>query len=151
MQAASPAIESSRIFALLGVGLDSLEVLAYIIMVIAGFSVFISLYNALKDRKYDLAIMRTLGASKVKLFALTIVEGVVITFLGGVIGFVLGHLILLFISSKTSQSADFIEAFNVLPNEFLIVAAAIAIGIIASIIPAIKAYKTTISKTLASK
>src|SRR5690606_26159134 len=53
MQAASPAIESSRIFALLGVGLDSLEVLAYVIMAIAALSIFISLYNALKQRKYD--------------------------------------------------------------------------------------------------
>src|SRR5690606_1820466 len=35
MQAASPAIESSRLFSLLGVGLDSLAILAYVIMVIA--------------------------------------------------------------------------------------------------------------------
>src|SRR5690606_8225346 len=70
MQAASPAIESSRLFSLLGVGLDSLAILAYVIMVIAGLSVFISLYNALKERKYDLAVMRSIGASKTKLFSL---------------------------------------------------------------------------------
>src|SRR5690606_14430492 len=33
MQAASPAIESTRLFSLLGVGLDSLAILAYVIMV----------------------------------------------------------------------------------------------------------------------
>ena len=87
MQAASPALETARLFSLLGVGIDSLEILAYIIMIIAGLSVFISLYNALKDRKYDLAIMRTMGASKIKLFSMLIVEGLVITCIGGLLGF----------------------------------------------------------------
>ena len=151
MQAASPAIESSRIFSLLGVGFDSLEILAYVIMAIAGFSVFISLYNAMKDRKYDLAIMRTLGASKIKLFTITVVEGLVITSIGGFIGLILGHLILYYIGLQTSQSADFIKAFSVQPNEFLILVMGLVIGILASIIPALKAYQTTISNTLASK
>lgn len=151
MQAASPAIESSRIFSLLGVGFDSLEILAYVIMVIAGFSVFISLYNAMKDRKYDLAIMRTLGATKAKLFTLTVVEGLVITLIGGVLGLILGHGILYYISLQTSESADFIQAFSLNPNELIILIAAVLIGVLASIIPAIKAYQTTISNTLSSK
>jgi putative ABC transport system permease protein len=151
MQAASPAMESSRIFSLLGVGFDSLGILAYVIMIIAGFSVFISLYNAMKDRKYDLAIMRTLGATKAKLFALTVVEGLVITLIGGIIGLILGHSILYYISLQTSESADFIQAFAIHPNEFVILIAAILIGVLASIIPAIKAYQTTISNTLSSK
>src|SRR5690606_12781393 len=54
MQAASPALESARLFSLLGIGIDSLQVLAYVIMFMAALSVFISLYNALKSRKYDL-------------------------------------------------------------------------------------------------
>lgn len=151
MQAASPAIESSRIFSLLGVGLDSLAILAYVIMLIAALSVFISLYNALKDRRYDMAIMRTMGATKTKLFTLVVAEGLVITLIGGVIGLLLGHSILYYISTQTSQSADFIEAFKLYPNELLILAAAIALGVIAALIPAFKAYNTTISKTLASK
>lgn len=151
MQAASPAIESSRIFSLLGVGLDSLAILAYVIMFIAALSVFISLYNALKERRYDMAIMRTMGATKTKLFALVIVEGLVITLIGGCIGLLMGHSALYYISTQTSQSADFIEAFKLYPNEVLILVTAILLGVIAALIPAFKAYNTTISKTLSSK
>ncbi len=151
MQAASPAIESSRIFSLLGVGLDSLAILAYVIMLIAGLSVFISLYNALKDRKYDMAIMRTMGATKTKLFSLVIVEGLIITGIGGIIGLLFGHTMLYFISTQTSESADFIEAFKIYPNEIWILIAAIALGLLAALIPSFKAYRTTISKTLASR
>ncbi|MFZ4262339.1 ABC transporter permease [Sphingobacterium sp. HJSM2_6] len=151
MQAASPALESARLFSLLGVGIDSLEILAYVIMIIAGLSVFISLYNALKDRQYDLAIMRAMGASKFKLFNLLIVEGLVITCIGGLLGLVLGHAGLYYIGTQTSQSGDFINAFKVYPMEWLILLGACLIGIIASIIPAIKAYQTTISTILGNK
>ncbi len=151
MQAASPALETARLFSLMGVGIDSLEILAYVIMIIAGLSVFISLYNALKDRKYDLAIMRTLGASKIKLFTMLIVEGLVITFIGGILGLVIGHIGLYFISTQTSQSADFIQAFQIYSKEWLILITACLIGVIASIIPAVKAYNTTISTILGNK
>ncbi|MCS4228973.1 FtsX-like permease family protein [Sphingobacterium sp. BIGb0165] len=151
MQAASPAMESTRLFSLLGVGIDSLAILAYVIMFIAGLSVFINLYNALKQRKYDLAIMRTLGASKGKLFNIVLLEGLTITIVGGLIGLLLAHLALYYISNQTSQSADFIEAFKLHPKELIFLLVACLIGVLAALIPAIKAYKTSISGTLSNK
>src|SRR5690606_2974461 len=151
MQAASPAMESTRLSSLLVVGLDSPAILAYIIMLIAGLSVFISLYNALKDRKYDLAIMRSMGASQTKLFGLVLVEGLVITLIGGIVGLLLGHGALYLIGQQTSESADFIEAFNIHGQELVLVIAACLLGILAAIIPAIKAYQTSISTILADR
>lgn len=151
MQAASPALETARLFSLMGVGIDSLEILAYIIMIIAGLSVFISLYNALKDRKYDLAIMRTLGASKIKLFTLLIVEGLVITLIGGIIGLLLGHFGVYLIGQQTSQSADILPVFQLYGKEWLILMIACLIGIVSAFLPAIKAYRTSISTILGNK
>ncbi|RYG07533.1 MAG: ABC transporter permease, partial [Chitinophagaceae bacterium] len=62
LQSASPAMESTRLFSLIGVGVDTLQWFAVLIMLIAAISVFVNLYNSLKERNYDLAIMRTLGA-----------------------------------------------------------------------------------------
>lgn len=151
MQAASPALETARLFSLMGVGIDSLEILAYVIMIIAGLSVFISLYNALKDRKYDLAIMRTLGASKIKLFTLLIVEGLVITLIGGVVGLLIGHFGVYLIGKQTSQSADILPVFQLYGKEWLILLSACIIGIISALLPALKAYKTSISTILGNK
>jgi len=151
MQAASPAIESTRLFSLLGVGLDSLAILAYIIMAIAGLSVFISLYNALKDRKYDLAVMRALGASQIRLFGLVLAEGLAITGIGGILGLLMGHTALFFIGQQTSESADFIQVFALDINELWIILTACSIGIVAAILPAGKAYGTPISIILAEK
>lgn len=151
MQAASPAMESTRLFSLLGAGIDSLAILAYVIMLIAGLSVFINLYNALKQRKYDLAIMRTLGASKGKLFNIVLLEGLIITIVGGLVGLLFAHLALYYISNQTSQSADFIEAFRLHPKELVFLLVACLIGVLAALIPAVKAYRTSIAGTLSNK
>jgi len=149
MQAASPALESARLFSLLGVGIDSLQMLAYIIMFMAAFSVFISLYNAFKSRKYDLAIMRTLGASRGKLFGIVIVEGVMITVFGAMLGIVLGHLAMYMISLQAGNAGSLISAFQFEPQEAWLLAIGVLIGFVAAVIPAMKAYNTSISETLA--
>ncbi|MEL7220550.1 MAG: ABC transporter permease, partial [Bacteroidota bacterium] len=76
MQAASPAFETARLFTLIGTGVEVVNGFAYLIIFIAGLSIFISLYNSLKQRTYDLAIMRAMGASSRFLFLHVIVESV---------------------------------------------------------------------------
>ena len=51
-------------------------------MLAAGLSVFIALTNALEERRYDLAVMRMLGAGRGKLFGLLVLEGLMLALLG---------------------------------------------------------------------
>lgn len=148
MQAASPAFESARLFSLLGIGIDSLEILAYVIMLMAALSVFISLYSSLKRRKYDLAIMRTLGASQGKLFGIVISEGILLTFVGAVMGIAVGHLIFHLIGMQAGNTVTLLEAAILLPQEVWLLVIGMVIGFLAAVIPAIKAYRTSISQTL---
>lgn len=149
MQAASPAQESTRLFSLIGVGVDTLQWFAILIMFIAAISVFVNLYNSLKERNYDLAIMRTLGASRTKLFMIIIAEGIMLTLAGTIIGIILGHLVLEFIGSNQESSQAQLTGFVLLYHEIYLFVAGLAIGIFAAIIPAIQAYKSNISKILA--
>ena len=150
MQAASPAFETQRLFSLLGIGVDMLLAFAYIIILISGLSIFISLYNALKDRKYDLAIMRSLGASQGKLFFHVILEGIIITILGGLIGLLLGHGLMETLAGLYEKSDDIgITGFIFVNQELYVLLIAIGVGILAAILPAINAYRTDISKVLA--
>ena len=61
-----------------GVGVDVLRGFALVLVFSAALSVFIALYNALEERRYDLAIMRTLGASPSRLMALLLGEGMLL-------------------------------------------------------------------------
>lgn len=150
LQAASPAFEMARLLNIVGVGVDVVQGFAYLIIFIAGLSVFIALYNSLKERKYDLAIMRSMGASRMKLLLHIILEGMIITFLGGLTGFVLGHGVVELIGSMTSDGGQVSNTGRIfLTEELLIIVISFALGVVASLIPAITAYRTDISKVLA--
>ncbi|QNK61763.1 ABC transporter permease [Pedobacter sp. PAMC26386] len=148
LQAASPAMESTRLFSLIGVGVDTLQWFAALIMLIAAISVFVNLYNSLKERNYDLAIMRTLGASRAKLFCIVIFEGILLTLAGTIIGIILGHLVLQFIGTYQESSQARLNGLIFLKDEIYLFAAGLAIGIFAGIIPALQAYRSNISKIL---
>jgi putative ABC transport system permease protein len=149
MQAASPAQESTRLFSLIGVGVDTLQWFAVLIMLVAAISVFVNLYNSLKERSYDLAIMRTLGASKAKLFSLIILEGLILTMIGAVVGIAFGHGILQLVSNYQESSQAKMDGLIFIKEEFYLLATGLMIGILAAIIPAVQAYRSNIAKILA--
>jgi putative ABC transport system permease protein len=149
LQSASPAMESTRLFSLIGVGVDTLQWFAVLIMLIAAISVFVNLYNSLKERNYDLAIMRTLGASRIKLFVIVILEGLILTIVGTLIGVALGHLALTLIGHYQESSQAKLNGLTFISSEIYLLLAGLVIGIFASIIPAIQAYSANISKILA--
>lgn len=148
LQSASPAMESTRLFSLIGVGVDTLQWFAILIMLIAAISVFVNLYNSLKERNYDLAIMRTLGASRTKLFIIVIFEGLLLTIAGSIIGIALGHFVLELISHYQESSQAKLSGKIFITSELYLLLAGLGIGIFASIIPALQAYRSNISKIL---
>ena len=150
LQAASPAFETARLFSILGVGMEVLRGFAFVLIFISGLSIFIALYNSLKERQYDLAIMRSMGASRGKLFVSVIMEGSTLTVWGSLLGLALGHGVLwLFTMVVTeSQKAD-VTAAVVYTSEIYMVLGSILLGILCSLIPALQAYRTDIHKVLA--
>ena len=82
MQAALPAIEINRLFELMGIGMDAFKALALAIMLISGISVFVTLYNALKERKYEMALMLSMGGKRIKLFFMLMLEGLLLSISG---------------------------------------------------------------------
>jgi putative ABC transport system permease protein len=148
MQAASPAMESARLFSLIGVGIDTLQWFAVFIMAIAALSIFISLYNAMKERKYDLAIMRCLGASKSKLFFLVMFEGILVTLIGACFGLLIGHVALEVIGAYQESSQAKLTGLIAVPQEAYLIWIGLLIGTLASLIPAMQIYKVDIAETL---
>lgn len=149
MQAASPSFEMSRLFELLGVGISMLRGLAFVLIGISGLGIFIALYSSLKDRKYDLAILRAIGASRFQLLQLIFIEGFILTFLGAVLGILIGHSFLALIVSQNQDGVMVsLQPWIFLKAELLVIAYALVVGVLASVIPAITAYQTSIAKQL---
>ena len=152
MQAVLPAIEINRLINLFGIGIDTLKYLAYGIMLLSGISIFIALYNRLKERKYEFALIRISGAKPHQLLNLVLIESILLCVVGYIFGMIFGRLSLFFIS-QTSQD-EFKITFNpfeiVWQNEIILLVITLFVGIISALLPAIKAYNLNISKTLAN-
>ena len=149
MQAAAPAIEITRLLNLLGVGLDAIRVFAYVLILASVLGIFIALLNSMKERKYDLAIMRSLGGTRLKLFANVLLEGLMISLAGGLLGIALGHLAVELIGQSFAEARQFaVTGFVLIPGEGWIIALAAGIGLLSSVVPAIQAYNTDIAYTL---
>lgn len=151
MQAAAPAFEIARLMNVLGVGLDAIRVFGGILIFSSALGLFIALLNSMKERAYDLAVMRSLGGSKKKLVSMVLAEGLILSSIGGVTGILLAHVALEGLGIWFAQARQFaISGAVFLPSEFSILGIAMGIGLLASIFPAIVAYRTEISKTLST-
>ena len=148
MQAASPAKESARLFSLIGVGVETAKWFAIIVMLISAISIFVTLYNSLKEQMYDLAIMRVMGASQLKIFMIIILEGIILTVIGSVVGIFSGHVCLHMIGYFQDSPQARLNGFYFMPEELYLAAGGFFIGILAAILPAFQAYRVDISQTI---
>ncbi len=178
MQAAMPAYEMARLNENMGVGITLLQSIAILIIIISGISVFVSLYNSLKDRKYELALMRSMGASRRKVFFLIIIEGLILSLIGFILGIILSRIAVLILGNMMENNyryqfsiwtihettidllyyikkwfgdlgfLDSDDGVIKVPTDFLLLLGTLFIGILSAIIPAVGAAKTDIHKTL---
>ena len=91
MQAAAPAIEVTRLLRLLGVGADVLRAFGGVLLAVAALSVFIALWNAVRERRFDLAMLRMLGAPPGRVAGLVLCEALWLAALACALGLLLGH------------------------------------------------------------
>ncbi|MEY4583572.1 MAG: hypothetical protein RJB10_69 [Pseudomonadota bacterium] len=151
MQAAAPAIEITRLLRMVGVGTDVLRGFGAVLLLTAGLSVFIALWNAVRERRADLAMLRMLGASPQKVAGLLLCEALWLALLASILGLFLGHLL-------TAAVGYLLQAEKSLPvtgwiwlvEEWAIPAAAALVAVLAALIPAIAAYRVDVQALLKS-
>ncbi|WP_250432528.1 ABC transporter permease [Hanstruepera flava] len=97
MQAALPKYEIERLFQFTGIGVKVISWIAYIILIISCITIFISLFKMVKERAFDLALLRTYGASNFQLIKIVAYEGFLIGVLATVCGVIISQSGLFFV------------------------------------------------------
>ena len=152
LQSAVPSYEISRLFKLFGFGIETISLLAYLIIIVSGISIFITLFNSMKERKYDLALIRTLGGTRIQLTMMMIFESLFLTILGFIMGVFLSRIGLLFISNFIEANLNFsLNNIIIINEEWWLFLISVMIGLVSCLIPSIQVYKMDISKILSNE
>jgi len=152
LQAAAPALEITRLLRMVGVGADVLRGFGAVLLITAALSVFIALWNAVRERRDDLALLRMLGASPARLAGLLLCEALWLAVLASVLGLAAGHLLtgLLGFFLQAEQSLPLSGAVW-LPQEFWVPLIALGVAALAALLPALGAYRTEAGLLLNSR
>lgn len=125
---------------------------SYLVAIVSGLTILISLYLMIYQRRRDIAILRAIGATRADIFRLITIEAALLSGFGVIIGWVLGH------GSLTLLSPFIADHFGIAPNGWIISVPEIGIvfsiwilGILAGILPAAVAYRLPVSDILTTE
>ena len=152
MQAAAPALEVTRLLHMLGLGTDVLRAFAAMLLLTAGLSVFIALWNAVRERRADLALLRMLGAPPAKMAALLLTEALWLGLLASALGLLLGQLFMLALAYLLGLENSLMLGGAAWPAELLLVPAlALGVSLLAALLPALGAYRSNVLELLQAR
>jgi putative ABC transport system permease protein len=150
LMAASPANELARLFAVMGVGIDTMRFFAGVLVASSLLALFVTLYNALEERRYDIAIMRLLGASRARVGVLLLIESWLLAGCALLAGLAIGLAAVAVVGGWLAQSRAFAVSAAALPPELLWIGiVAVAATTLAAALPAWRASRMDIAATLA--
>ena len=137
------------------------SLLLFLIVLVAAFNIVSSLVMVVTDKKSDIAILRTLGASPSTITRIFMVQGTIIGVIGTVSGAILGIIFASSISSfigwiNTAFGLNLFDAYfiNYLPSYLrwqdvaVIVCLSLLLSFLATIYPAFRAAKTQPAEAL---
>jgi putative ABC transport system permease protein len=126
-----------------------LMVLTVLIVIVAGISILVSIYNSMSERSHDIAVMRALGASRGAVMSIILVESILLSLLGGLAGILLGHGIIALASplveARTGMS---LGVFQFDWQEIVLIPGLVVLASLVGLLPAVAAYRTDVAKSL---
>jgi putative ABC transport system permease protein len=126
-----------------------LAFISYLVVVVASASILASIYNSMNERRREIAILRALGARRLTIFSVVVVESAAIAALGMIFAFVVYAVIVLVASHIIrAQTGVVIDPLEFYPIMLYAPAGIIALASVCGIFPAIKAYRTDVATSL---
>lgn len=154
VMAANPSLEMARLSRTLGFSRHLVFALGAGLVAVSGLMLFSSLASGLAARRYDLGVIRVLGASPGWVFSSVMAEGIILGLCGAGLGVVAGHGMAFAIASMFDAVAGL-----VLPSSLLLPGAAdglwlalgAGIGALAGLVPAWSGAGANIALLLARR
>ncbi len=127
-----------------------LLVLTVLVVIVAGISILVSIYNSMTERSHDIAVMRALGASRKAVMAIILAESILLSLGGGLVGVVLGHGMVAAASPYVVERTGIaLGMFQFDWQELVLIPGLVLLASLVGFLPALAAYRTDVAKALA--
>jgi putative ABC transport system permease protein len=146
---AQPAQQIGRLMAIVG-DIDWLFLaMAVVVLVSSAISIMLAMVASMELRRRQVAVLRVLGASAWRVFALAITESTLIGLIGAILGAFLAIGGSAIASTILAHRIGITVAGTIDPRSAaLVMAGAVVLAALAGIIPAIKSYRTPVARHL---
>lgn len=152
MQAAAPAAEIARLLVLVSVGTRLVQGMGAVLLVVAGLSVFIALWSAVRERRADIALLRLLGAPPGRIGAVVLCEAVWLALLAMGLGLALAQGLTALLTQWWMSDTGWAVSGAAWPPALLAVPmVAMIVALIAAVVPVIAAYRADVADALTSR
>jgi len=126
-----------------------LGLVAWLVALVAVGSILASIYNSMNERRREIAILRALGAHRRTIFGAVVLEAASIAALGIVIGFgCYAGIMAAATAIIRAQTGVVLNPFAWQPVMAWAPLGMIALGALAGVVPALKAYRTDVAENL---
>ena len=146
---AQPAQQIQRLFEIVG-NVDGLFLgMAAVVLVSSAVGVMLALYNSMAARSRQIAVLRVLGASQGRVFGLVLTESLLISMAGAAAGVALAVVGGMAASAWLKASIGLvIDPTLDLRGTVIVVGGTVALGALAGILPAWRAYQVPVADSL---
>lgn len=144
-----PAVALGELWGLIGVAEGALLVVSGCVVVVGLFGMLTALLTSLNERRREMAILRSVGARPLHVFALIMGEAFVLTLAGVALGVALLYALLAGVQPWLESRFGLFIALG-LPSgsELLLLGAVVLAGAVVGAIPAYRAYRLSLSDGL---
>ena len=141
-----PGVALQELWQIIGIAEVALIGVSAMVVVTALLGMMAMIFSSLNERRREMAIFRAMGARPLVIFGMLIFEASMIAISGAILGFALAYIGLYF-ARPIVDSAFGLWLPSAAPtlNEFLLLAAVVVASIIVSLLPAIRAYRLSLS------
>ncbi len=138
-----------KLFEIIGWVDGAFLAIAVLVTVLGTMCLLVALVSALRERRRDIALLRSIGATKQTVFGLVLCESLVISLLGGLLGLVIGHGIVWLGSRYIKAETGLLFSWqHVSLADAALLPALLVVGILAGLFPAVQAYRIGVLKNL---
>jgi putative ABC transport system permease protein len=152
LMAASPSFELNKLFDQLGIGFDVLRSVAVLILFISALSIWFGMSISLQERKYELALIRSIGGQPYQLSLLIIFEAIWVAVLGYIIAMVLFYSLIWI--SNNYWASDW--GFGSIPiklyvEQGLVLGLGFIIAVLSVLVPIVQVLRLDIARILSER